>query len=259
MDRHEINPLLLRRRVRVAVIGAGGTGSQVVNNLARLHLALLAFGHPGGLQVTLWDDDVVSHANVGRQAFYPCDVDKPKAPTLINRLNLAFNTEWDSEVCRLEPTSRLDAEIVIGCVDNRAARAAILAAATSGSTTYWLDLGNQASDGQAILGEVNPELSIERKMTRLPHAGDLFPELIDASLDRDDDAPSCSLADALEKQSLFINSTMALAACNMLSELFRHGYITYHGEFVNLKTGRTNPLAVDEEAWKRFGYGVTPP
>ncbi|MFD2274263.1 ThiF family adenylyltransferase [Undibacterium arcticum] len=70
MGIHMIHPRLLQQKVRVAVIGAGGTGSQVLNGLVRLHLALLAFGHPGGLDVTLWDDDQVSEANVGRQSFF---------------------------------------------------------------------------------------------------------------------------------------------------------------------------------------------
>ena len=88
---HQIHPQLLNRQVQVAVIGAGGTGSQLMNNLVRLHLALIALGHPGGLHVTLWDDDIVSAANVGRQSFYPGDIGSPKASTIVNRINMAFS------------------------------------------------------------------------------------------------------------------------------------------------------------------------
>ncbi|MFC6522707.1 PRTRC system ThiF family protein [Undibacterium arcticum] len=257
MGIHMIHPRLLQQKVRVAVIGAGGTGSQVLNGLVRLHLALLAFGHPGGLDVTLWDDDQVSEANVGRQSFFPGDVGAYKAPTLINRINLGFNLDWSSQVERLTTDEQLHCEIVVGCVDNRKARSAILSSAQRGRVIYWLDCGNRLDDSQVILGEVDPNRARQSNLTRLPHAADLFPNLINASLDAEDGVPSCSLADALEKQSLFINSTTALHACNILSQLFRHGQIANHGSFVNLKTGRTAPLMVDEEAWKRFGYGVS--
>jgi hypothetical protein len=46
----------------------------------------------------------------------------------------------------------------------------------------------------------------------LPHALDLYPQVIDPSLDAEDDVPRCSLADALEKQALFINTAVAIFA-----------------------------------------------
>jgi PRTRC genetic system ThiF family protein len=259
MHMHKIHPQLLARAVRIDVIGAGGTGSQLIIGLARLHLALLALGHPYGLHVTLWDDDIVSDANVGRQSFFPCDVGSPKASTLINRINAGFGLQWKSNLSRVDTTSRLECEIVIGCVDNRKARHAILTASSRGCVRYWLDCGNQLESGQVILGELTMATSSKKGVVRLPHAADLFPDLIDGNLDKDDDIPSCSLADALEKQSLFINGHMALSACNLLSELFRHGEISYHGVFVNLKSGRTNPLQVDNDTWKRFNYPIPKP
>jgi PRTRC genetic system ThiF family protein len=253
---HQIDPNLLNGKVQVAVIGAGGTGSQLMNNLVRLHLALIALGHPGGLQVTLWDDDIVSAANVGRQSFYPGDIGSPKASTIVNRINMAFQLNWSSQVQRLNGESALKAQIVIGCVDNRKARLAILEAAKRNRVHYWLDCGNRLGDGQVVLGEVCPTLVRKGNGPRLPHAADLYPELIDPAQDATDDVPSCSLADALEKQSLFINTSVAMFACNILTELFRHGQIAYHGIFVNLKSGRTSPLQVSEEVWKRFGYVI---
>ena len=64
-DRYLLNP---RHPVTVFVIGAGGTGSQVITNLARMSMALQALGHPG-LHVTVFDPDTVSQANIGRQRF----------------------------------------------------------------------------------------------------------------------------------------------------------------------------------------------
>jgi len=60
METHSIHPDLLRRRVRVLVVGCGATGSAVVAGLPYLHQALIACGHPGGLQVTVMDGDLIS-------------------------------------------------------------------------------------------------------------------------------------------------------------------------------------------------------
>jgi hypothetical protein len=51
---------LLRRSVRVLVVGCGGTGGALASGLPYLHQAMLAAGHPGGLDVTLMDGDIKS-------------------------------------------------------------------------------------------------------------------------------------------------------------------------------------------------------
>ena len=66
---HTILPYLLRRTVKVAVVGCGGTGSAVISGLPHLHQALLAYGHPSGLSVTVMDGDRISPTNCVRQPF----------------------------------------------------------------------------------------------------------------------------------------------------------------------------------------------
>lgn len=257
---YTINPTLLQRRVHVLVVGAGGTGSQILTGLAQLHLAMVALGHPDGLHVTCVDDDLVSESNVGRQMFYPPDVGLPKAHVLINRINLSFGLNWEAQVKRVDEKSTCNKiDLVIGCVDNRKARKAILGTMQRSDGGLWLDVGNRLHDGQVVLGEVfRKGPASVKSATRLPHAADLFPEIIDESQDATDDMPSCSLAEALEKQSLFINRGMALYALNLLWELFRYGKLDYHGVFVNLRTGRSSPLNVDPSVWERFGYPPKP-
>lgn len=75
-------------------------------------------------------------------------------------------------------------------------------------------------------------------------------------LDATDDQPSCSLVEALEKQSLFINRAMALHGLNLLWKLFRTARLEAHGVFVNLATDRTSPLLIGPDTWGRFGYQV---
>ncbi len=220
----------------------------------------MPLGPPGGLSVTAIDGDEVSPSNIGRQLFYACDIGRNKAEVLINRINLTMGTQWHAVAGMLTDMSSLQSDIVIGCVDTRKARSIINKAGCNYGGGYWLDLGNRQHDGQVILGQFERHgWQHEPERVRLPHVGDLFPEACNPALDGDDSGPSCSLAEALEKQSLFINRGVSLYALNLLFELFRYGGLSHHGAFVNLKTGRTNPLAVDPETWKRFGYELPKP
>ncbi|KVK87861.1 thiamine biosynthesis protein ThiF [Burkholderia ubonensis] len=251
---HSIPADMIRRPWRVVVVGAGGTGSAFLPSLARLHHAMIELGHPGGIECTVYDDDTVSETNVGRQGFYPNDVGHYKALLLVNRLNNLMGTNWVAEPRRVDSSVRIVADIVVGCVDSRRARHAIVQAAKRGSCRYYLDCGNETDRGQVILGEFG-----KARHDRLPHVGDLFPELLNAKNDRGDDTPSCSMADALRKQSLVINQAISVQAYNLLWMLFRTGSLKYSGSFVNLETGRTSPIPIDPAAWARFGYDAPKP
>ena len=70
---------------------------------------------------------------------------------------------------------------------------------------------------------------------------ELFPEIVDAKLDKKDKLPACSAVEALDRQEPFINQTLAYQALAMLARLFRYGRLSYHGGFINLATGRMSP------------------
>jgi PRTRC genetic system ThiF family protein len=91
----------------ISVYGCGGTGSHVINGLARISHALRALGKED-IHVTAWDDDQVSHDNVGRQAFYDSDVGSNKAKVLIDRVNLYLGRiGWLSQGRLRPPTRRI--------------------------------------------------------------------------------------------------------------------------------------------------------
>ena len=58
------------------------------------------------------------------------------------------------------------------------------------------------------------------------------------------DGPSCSLAEALERQDLFINSTLAQLGCGILWKMFRNGVIEHNGLYLNLDTMKVNPIII---------------
>ena len=252
METHTIHSELVRRQVRVLVVGCGGTGSAIAAGLPYLHQALIATGHPGGLHVTLMDGDTISPINCVRQPFSRSETGLHKVVVLVNRLNVFWGVDWEAVPAHLGPHDKIDrADIVIGCVDTRAARAVIQAATTNQSDVdYWLDLGNNADSGQFILGEPLNRVN-RRKRIRLRSVAELYPAIVDRQLD-DDGQPSCSAAEALERQEPFVNQTLAQHALALLGRLFRYGAISYHGGFVSVVNGACAPMRIEPKTWKRI-------
>jgi hypothetical protein len=79
-------------------------------------------------------------------------------------------------------------------------------------------------------------------VTNLPFITNEFPELILHA--ESDDTPSCSLAEALLKQDLFINSTLAHLGASLLWKLLREGFVCHRGVFLNLQTFCTTPIGI---------------
>lgn len=250
---HVIDGDLLRRPVRVLVVGCGGNGTAVVSGLPYLHQAMLVAGHPGGLNVTVMDADVISEANCVRQPFTAAEVGLSKAVVMVSRVNLFWGLNWKALPAFMCADTKLpDVDLVVSCVDTRAARAEIQGLVTSlrSRVFYWMDLGNSADSGQFVLGQ--PKNCRNRQSARrLRTAPELFPEITMASLDAGD-GPSCSAIEALERQEPFVNPVLAQHALALLARLFRYGRIEHHGAFVDVANSRVQPLPVSPELWKRM-------
>lgn len=109
---------------------------------------------------------------------------------------------------------------------------------------YWLDLGNAQNTGLAILSTISeiqqPDSKLYNTLPSLPMVTDEFKELLQAQSDNNE--PSCSLAEALEKQDFFINATLASMGASLLWKLFREGMISQRGFFLNLGNFKTEPI-----------------
>ena len=256
-DNYLINPT---NPITVNVIGAGGTGSKVLTALMEMNHSLIELGH-AGLTVRLWDDDIITTANLGRQRFAECEVGLYKSVTLINRANRFMGTYWKAETVKFEKDSlgrlpqNAQATIYITCVDNVQARfgvAEILKELSNGrnyrdTPKYWLDFGNSQHTGQVILSTIDeikqPNSEKYDTVASLPFITEEFGELLLQS-EEQDHTPSCSLVEALEKQELFINSALAQMGCSLLWSLFRYGMTEYRGFFLNLGNFQSQPLKV---------------
>ena len=246
---HHLHPRLMgsTRQLRVLLVGAGGSGSAVLLQLPFLEQALRAWGQPG-LAVTVMDPDTVSEVNVVRQPFSRVDIGSNKALCLVGRINMFWGFAWNA-IPRYfgdSPTGAPECDLLISCVDTRKARHQIAESFKRfRAPAYHLDLGNNASSGQYVLGQPKDRtVSARAKETRLPTVFELYPEIADSTL-RESPLPSCSAVEALDRQEPFINQTLAVSSLAMLARLLRYGQLTYHGGFYNAETGRVAPLKVD--------------
>jgi PRTRC genetic system ThiF family protein len=261
--------------VTINVIGCGGTGSQVLNSLARMNSALKALDHPG-LFVRAVDPDRVTVANMGRQLFSPADVDEYKCTVLIGRINRFFGTAWEAAPALYKVGSSVPmANITISCVDTGAARKQIKEALWQhvpkkkrsnppngnygyytawpprvepyNTPFYWMDFGNMMDRGQVVIGTVGkihqPAGSAFDVIPTLPSVDKLHPDIL-KDKKGEDQGPSCSLAEALQKQDLFINTNLANMGLGILWKMFREVRIRYQGCYLNLETMSVTPIPI---------------
>jgi PRTRC genetic system ThiF family protein len=239
-------------KVTIDLVGLGGTGSQVLSGLARINESLVAIGHPGFF-VRSWDPDLISDANVGRQLFSSADLGLNKAVVLTTRINRYFGYDWQAMAERYSGQKR--SNILITCVDSAKARIQIGgyhekpvdARDPQNQLYYWLDIGNLHKTGQTIIGTMIP-IKQPKPAEKIETTSNLktvlkkFPQL--TKIKEENQGPSCSLAEALSKQDLFINSTLAQFGCNLLWKMFKEGMLRYHGCFVNLDSFIVNPIRI---------------
>lgn len=173
-------------------------------------------------------------------------------------------------------------DVVISCVDTASARRSLHKSFWSPRSaiymqpSYWLDCANLATVGQVVLGqpgkdkedawprnlEFNPEKALwkgqyrkqvdgpdpartvyyeDKRYIRLPCVTELFPDLMDVNFDETNE-PSCSMVDALRKQSLFVNRMVSAYALDLLWELIREGKVDNQGVYFNLRTRTSQPV-----------------
>jgi tRNA A37 threonylcarbamoyladenosine dehydratase len=120
--------------------------------LPYLHQAMRALGLQG-LQVTLMDGDLISETNCVRQPFSRGEVGLHKSIVMASRLNQFWGLNWDAAPEYLTDKSKLNFDIVVGCVDTRNARMVILLADN-------VKLQMMAVESRGVTVITNPKLQV---------------------------------------------------------------------------------------------------
>jgi PRTRC genetic system ThiF family protein len=248
---NEVAPYVLNPPLplTVTIIGCGGTGSLLLQQLARIAYAWKALtGHC--MLVTVVDGDEVDHTNVGRQLFADNEYGYNKAFVAVSRINRFYDFNWIAypKHFNLKQESLVDSfssNIVISCTDTVQSRKDVkeLIKWAQGPGIqeewhphYWIDLGNGKTTGQMV---------VYSKECGWPDVIDAYGHLYDKE---EDNEPSCSIAMSLNKQDLFINQFMADVAAKWIWEALNNPTIDWRGAFVNLGTLQINKIKVDGNA-----------
>lgn len=234
------------RVIKIALIGVGGSGSAIAQELMQLDTTLRALDSASGLSVEVFDGTVVTNANICRQAYFPTQVGSNKAQATVWTANNLHGKQWVAHPRHFEvgKDNLSEFDVVITAVDKPSVRYNI-SQLPPRKTVLWLDMGNDATQCQIVLGEL-----ASRKY--LPHICDLY----DYEHLSDDDGleKSCSAEESIRKQELGVNQFAARVGAQLLWNLFRHGKIDTHGAYVDVKTLQVDPLVIDEQTWEIYGY-----
>ena len=247
-------------RLDIWQVGGGGTGSFVAQMLAKLVRTWREQG--ADVRYTIVDPDVVEEHNLARQHFHPREVGANKAIALATRYAGLYGIEIRAVPklfgkslvpCQELHTHRYGGDsrrlgLLVGCVDNAAARRAMTDCLTpptrrSRSDAYvwqpeledhsrlWhVDAGNSAADeavaGQVLVASTTDENRLRRafdlpglcrELPAVGYAGTWYPDLLIAR--RDEQAPAgCVTID----QALFVNQIVAAHAVQLIYELLTH-------------------------------------
>lgn len=235
--------LSITHPVNINVIGMGGTGTALVKELARMNYALMDLNHPG-IHVCAYDPSEVRKANLGRQLFLKEDIGINKAVAMISRINLAWGTKWEAEPKSYEGVKQDGSKtFTVLCTDTASSRKKIINDLISdgfrysshivNSAVYLIDCGNDQHFGQVILNTIVPSKNTSTKFNvieEMPY-DDRW-----ANINNDTQGESCSLATALGKQDLMVNTMAAQIACQMIWQLIYKKSIDYKGVYYNLQT-----------------------
>lgn len=220
-----------RHKVNIAVVGCGGTGSILVQELARFNHALIMLGRKG-IDLTVYDDDVVTIANYGRQLFSPADLGRHKSEVTIERINRFWGFGWQS-VC--EKYKGQSHNIVISCTDTIQSRKDInsFSEINFKKHTYssernflaWIDCANETHSGHVFVTDYKNTSYFER-----------FPQMVNAKDKKNKE--SCSVAESIKKQHIMINKHVSVHAATLLWDILTECKLSYYYITIDIKKNK---------------------
>lgn len=248
-------------KLKIYLIGAGGTGSFAAMNLARFAFEMRRTGKV--VEMTVIDPDIVESGNIPRSNFCAAEIGRFKAQTLAERITLAWGLEvayaneklcYESHV-KSSRNGYKELTVLIGCVDNHPARREIHRAleetnkynSQNAPECWWIDGGNGKSSGQVLIGsEVKREkaennFSSSTICKKLPAPSVVHPELLEnqeiPTRRAEGERMSCAERIARGEQSLNINQRVAVEIGEMLTELLLTNSLRRFASYFDLESG----------------------
>jgi PRTRC genetic system ThiF family protein len=271
------------KQVEFWLVGAGGTGSFMAMNLARLAYELKGLGKAASIRLV--DPDRVEANNIPRSNFCFAEIGRNKAETLAGRIARAWGIEvgfvkegfhpallqqtktdeWSGQTSNSNKVT-----ILVGCVDNHLARRELQEALkthneqkygnSSHPRLWWIDGGNGRDTGQVLIGnrinekEICESAAMSPILSLLPAPSLQHPDLLRESENRNairraaKDPVNCAERIRLGEQSLNINQRVAVEMSEMLSELFLTQTLKRFATYFDLGSGASRSIYNTPEA-----------
>ncbi len=250
---------LQAEHIKLLIVGLGGTGSFLARHVACLVWLLRNAGKE--VHLTFVDPDTVEAHNIPRQNFCPAEIGRSKAEALAERYARAFGMEIGCIPRRFSPDLvRMEWNVLtllVGCVDNAAARVAMHAALEANETLsrgekpaipriWWLDLGNGLDYGQVLLGSTThvETLASAFALGALPHCYMLpSPLLQEPKLresrpeEQEDHHLSCAQLLEANAQAMTINPALAIEGADYLYRFLITGTLKKFATYLDLPSG----------------------
>lgn len=240
------------RGIDIFIIGCGGTGGFVAEQICRLLMGRNA-------DITLIDHDVVEHHNLFRQNFYADDVGKAKSQVLAERLSEQYQRPISFSTSKFNPDSlqyfqpMSTFRIVIGCVDNSEARQMLSSAFHGGGNSWYIDAGNGEKWGQILIGNSGEAYHMnfafnntDKTFTALPLPTVQRPDLLTFETPQLNDV-DCAAALDLTDQDPAINHIMAGWVTHVVRRMLG-GDCPYMALYLDLEQGSVRPVYATPEA-----------
>lgn len=271
------------KAVEFWLVGAGGTGSFMAMNLARLAFELKVSGKR--TNITIVDPDRVEESNIPRSNFCFAEIGKHKAQTLAHRIAKAWgievgfvkegftpallDTKSDDWSAKYSDSNKL--KILVGCVDNHLARIEMHEAVkvyneksynTSTPRLWWIDGGNGRDSGQVLIGnrlnekEICDSAQKSPILSFLPAPSLQHPELLQPEnqklntqhTSREKEKITCAERIRLKEQSLNINQRVAVEMAEILAELLLTHKLKRFAAYFDLESGASRAVYNTPEA-----------
>lgn len=258
-------------KLKIYLIGAGGTGSFAALNLARVLFELRRIGK--AVEMTIIDPDIVESSNIPRSNFCAAEIGRFKAQTLAERITLAWGLEvsYSNEKLDFERYIKSnrngfkELSVLVGCVDNHSARREIHRVleesnrynSLNAPECWWIDGGNGKFSGQVLIGsEVRKEKAAEFFSSRtickkLPAPSVAHPELLEnqeiPTRRESTERMSCAERIMRGEQSLNINQRVAVEIGEIITELLLTNSLRRFANYFDLESGTSRSLYTTPE------------
>ncbi len=271
------------KTVEFWLVGAGGTGSFMAMNLARLAFELNQRGKAASIVIV--DPDRVETDNIPRSNFCFAEVGSNKAETLAGRLSRAWgievgfvkegfrpallqskNDDWN-----VQSSNSQKLTVLVGCVDNHLARREMHEAVrfhneqrydSSNPRVWWIDGGNGRDTGQVLIGNRFDEKAICEAaqnspiLSFLPAPSLQHTELLKAESAKSNERQKPTMGDwvtcaeriRLGEQSLNVNQRVAVEMSEILSELLLTQTLKRFATYFDLESGASRSVYNTPEA-----------